>query len=84
VTDDSSFTRTTWGNDVMLKKVSMILVCTFLLTGVAGCSEEKMTNRGDLSARVPCMEKKNIKFELRADGFYLSDDQWDKFIRFCS
>jgi hypothetical protein len=67
-----------------LKQVWMIMGCLILLVGAAGCSEEKMTNRGDLSARVPCMEKKNIKFELRADGFYLSDDQWDKFIRFCS
>lgn len=69
---------------MVVKKIGMIMGCLFLSTNVAGCSEKNMTNRGDLSAHVPCMEEKNISFEKRADGFYFSDDQWEKFIRFCS
>lgn len=49
-----------------------------------GCAGEQLVNHGDLSGNKPCMEKKSIQFEQKSDGFYLSDDEWAKFIRYCS
>jgi len=57
----------------------------FTLFVITGCdAKETFVNRGDLAGNVPCMDKKGISFEKRADGFYLTDSEWEKFIMFCS
>ncbi len=62
-----------------------ISILSLLMLVTVGCSStEPLKNHGDLSPRVKCMDEKGIKYEKRADGFYMSDDDWDKFISFCS
>lgn len=62
--------------------ISILSLFMFVLVGCS--SSETRTNRGDLSQNVKCMDEKGINYEKRADGFYLSDDEWDTFISFCS
>ncbi|WP_124726695.1 hypothetical protein [Staphylospora marina] len=66
----------------LLKSISVLSLS--MLVMVACAQTKPLKNRGDLSPRVPCMEQKGIKYERRADGFYMSDNAWDKFIMFCS
>lgn len=61
-----------------------ILFISLSMCVFVGCSSQPLVNRGDLTPRVECMKDKNIQYEKREDGFYLSDNQWDKFIMFCS
>lgn len=66
----------------LLMSISVLSMLMFVMVGCS--STEPLENRGDLSPRVKCMDKKGIKYEKRADGFYMSDDDWDTFISFCS
>ncbi|MBA4544315.1 hypothetical protein H1164_15800 [Thermoactinomyces daqus] len=62
-----------------------ISTLSLLMLVMVGCSStEPRKNHGDLSPNVKCMDEKGIKYEKRADGFYMSDNDWDHFIKFCS